>query len=428
MILEVKAKNCYIFDEEIIFSLEADMRNKKFSYNVYSENNFNILKSAGIYGANNSGKTSLLKCIRSIIDVLKQQKPNKITSNIFLSDTISDLGITFVEGGKTYSYSFKFDTNSEEYIYEKFVEIIRDQYGNKKELIYFERDTVNKLYRCDDKDLQKSLPIISKENILIYLLDTGSFEIVKKVKDILISFSSKVDILNMNNIPMKHTIEIMKGQSPLRSKIVNFIKNADLYLENFMYIDDDEIKSRVKLISNGDGVPEEKVLESMPEELIQKLCLVSVYKGRSVPSLLFDSTGTKKIAALASYVIEALENGRMLLVDELDSSIHFKLTRAIVAMFNNELNTNAQLIFTSHDISLMDCQKMFRKEQIWFVHKDSNGVYVYSLGEFTAEQGVRDTSAIRDIYMKGMFGALPEPELINSLINLKSENRGDQNE
>ena len=58
--------------------------------------------------------------------------------------------------------------------------------------------------------------------------------------------------------------------------------------------------------------------------------------------MLFDSTGTKKIAAIASYVIEALEQGRILVVDELDSSIHFKLTRAIVAMFNNELNTGAQ--------------------------------------------------------------------------------------
>nr|WP_277935179.1 AAA family ATPase [Parablautia muri] len=100
--------------------------------------------------------------------------------------------------------------------------------------------------------------------------------------------------------------------------------------------------------------------------------------GGAIPSVLFDSTGTKKIAALASYIIEGIEQGRILVVDELDSSIHFKLTRAIVAMFNNELNTDAQMIFTVHDINLMDCKKMFRKEQIWFVHKDDTGIYVYS--------------------------------------------------
>ena len=50
-------------------------------------------------------------------------------------------------------------------------------------------------------------------------------------------------------------------------------------------------------------------------------------------------------------------------------------------MFNNELNTNAQMIFTVHDVNLMDCKRMFRKEQIWFVHKDNDGVYVYSLAD-----------------------------------------------
>lgn len=103
----------------------------------------------------------------------------------------------------------------------------------------------------------------------------------------------------------------------------------------------------------------------------------------------------------------------------LDSSIHFKLTRAIVAMFNNELNTNAQMIFTVHDINLMDCKKMFRKEQIWFVHKDHSGVYVYSLAAFTAQQGVRDTTDIMEKYRKGALGALPDPELISSLLDMK---------
>ena len=151
--------------------------------------------------------------------------------------------------------------------------------------------------------------------------------------------------------------------------------------------------------------------------------MVSVYRGVPVPSVLFDSTGTKKIAALASYIIEGIEQGRILVVDELDSSIHFKLTRAIVAMFNNELNTNAQMIFTVHDINLMDCKKIFRKEQIWFVHKDESGVYVYSLAAFTAQLGVRDTTNIMEKYRKGVLGALPDPELIRSLLDIKGNRK-----
>lgn len=135
--------------------------------------------------------------------------------------------------------------------------------------------------------------------------------------------------------------------------------------------------------------------------------------------MLFDSTGTKKMAALASYGLDALENGRILVIDELDNSLHFRLTRAIIALFNNELNQNAQLIATIHDVSLLDCQTLFRKEQIWFTHKDGENAYLYSLAEFTAEKaGVRDTSDLIEKYQKGMFGALPEPELFQSLLKV----------
>ena len=106
------------------------------------------------------------------------------------------------------------------------------------------------------------------------------------------------------------------------------------------------------------------------------------------------------------------------MIDELDSSLHFKLTRAIAAMFNNELNRSAQLIFTVHDINLLDCKKLFRKEQIWFIDKDQAGVYLYSLADFTALKGVRDNSDILSKYQKGIFGAVPEPELIKSLLDL----------
>ncbi len=160
----------------------------------------------------------------------------------------------------------------------------------------------------------------------------------------------------------------MKNKGDLQKKVVEFIKNADLYMDNFEYVDMDQIKIDDRTENEK---PDEEVL-NMREKLMEQIRLVSTYKGVKVPSLIFDSTGTKKIAALASYIIEGLENGRILIVDELDSSIHFKITRAIVAMFNNELNTNAQMIFTVHDINLMDCKRMFRKEQIWFVHKDQD--------------------------------------------------------
>ena len=418
MLIELRAKNCFSFSDEIRFSTKADMRNKKFSSNVHTENNFNILKTVGIYGPNNAGKTCLVKCIRSAMNILLNQKP-RIMPNIFQESTICQLGITFLEEGREFSYDFWYDDKKEEYPYEKFAEITKDQYGNEKETVWLLKDIINGNCQYGDEDLLKIMPLISQSNLLFYLVDSSKFQQLAEMKRIVTKFASRIDIVNMNNIPLKRTINLMKNQNDIQRKVVEFIKNSDLYMDDFEYVDIDKI--RVKMDSDEEK-PEEKALD-IPEQIMDQIRLVSVYRGVAVPSVLFDSTGTKKIAALASYIIEGIEQGRILVVDELDSSIHFKLTRAIVAMFNNELNTNAQMIFTVHDINLMDCKKMFRKEQIWFVHKNDTGIYVYSLAEFTAQQGVRDTTDIMEKYRKGVLGALPDPELIRSLLSLKGNRK-----
>ncbi len=420
MIIEIRAKNCFAFKDEIAFSMKADMRNKKFVTNVHKENNFNVLKTVGIYGPNNTGKTCLIKCIRTIKEVFLNKK-NRLMPNIFAENNICELGVTFLASKKKYSYDFKYDTEKEEYIYESFSEILKDQYNNEKEVCWLKKDIISEIYECIDEDVQNMISVVSKNNLLCYVIDTSKFEYISKMKQILVGFAKKIDIINMNNIPMQHTIELMKNKNQSQEKVVEFIKNADLYMDNFEFVDMDKIQLEA---TEDEEKPEEKVLD-IPENIMDHIRLVSTYRGVHVPSMLFDSTGTKKIAAIASYVIEALEQGRILIVDELDGSIHFKLTRAIVSMFNNELNTNAQMIFTVHDINLMDCKRIFRKEQIWFVHKDEEGVYVYSLADFTAKQGVRDTTDVMEKYRKGALGALPDPELMNSLLSIKGNAKGD---
>ena len=414
MIIEVRAENCYAFRDEITFSMKADMRIKKFSSNVHKENKFNILKTVGIYGPNNAGKTCLIKCIRAIRGILLGEE-NELMPNIFTGNSVCELGMTFMSTGRKFAYDFKYDIQNKEYIYEKFSEIKKDEYDNEKEVCWLKKDSLSGEYKCIDENLQGMFSVISKNNLLYNLIDVSKFEKMAEMKSHLTKLAKKIEVVNMNNIPMKHTIELMKNKNSLQNKIVAFIKNADLYLDNFEYVEMDKIETEFE---GSNDKPEEEVLDAV-ENLMDQIRLVSTYKGVRVPSLLFDSTGTKKIAALASYVIEALEQGKILVIDELDSSIHFKLTRAIVAMFNNELNESAQMIFTVHDINLMDCKRMFRKEQIWFVHKDEEGVYVYSLADFTAEDGIRDTTDIIEKYKKGVLGALPDPELINSLLSIK---------
>ena len=133
MIIELRAKNCFSFEEQIIFSMKADMRNKKFSSNVYKENNFNILKTVGVYGPNNAGKTCLVKCIDAVKQILLNKTQN-LMPNLFSKNSVCELGVTFLADGRKFSYDFKYDVKKEEFSYEKFREILKDQYGNEKEV------------------------------------------------------------------------------------------------------------------------------------------------------------------------------------------------------------------------------------------------------------------------------------------------------
>lgn len=418
MLLSLKVNNCLIYNSEVEFSMKANMHYKRFPNNVATFGNVNVLKSAVLIGPNNSGKTNFVGIIK-ILKNLMLGHGVTIRKNLFSDNPIVELAVSFIENNTECLYEIKYDASQKCFIYEKFDIIIRDKHNNVKNDNQLLRDSIEKEYHSIDSNLEEAMKVASKNNILIYLIDTDEFPILKKIKDQIVSFASKIDIVDMNNIPINKTIEMLKKSNDARQKIANFVLNADLSLEDYKYLSDDEIRIELKKQNTENIKPQENALKAAAS-ISEMLHLASVYNGVMVPSLLFDSTGTKKMAALASYVIDALENGRILVVDELDNSLHFRLTRAIIALFNNELNVNAQLIATVHDVSLLDCQKLFRKEQIWFTYKDKDNIFLYSLSEFTAEKdGIRDTSNLIEKYRKGMFGALPEPDLFQSLLEVK---------
>lgn len=415
MLVSLKFNNAYIFSQETSFSLKADMRNKRLSSNVIETSVDSILKSACIYGSNNSGKTCLVRIIRALWSVILSQ-PGDVTPYLFSNNSVVSISCVFIQDEKEWEYSFSLETKTMEFIFERFARIDYDQHRNSKEIVYFERDFVNQKFYTKDASLQPSIHLMGRKNILIHVVDVATLPYLEEARNVLMNFANKIVIVDMNNIPLDNTIMMLKNHDSLQKDIVSFIKNADLDLEDFKY------EEKNLPFTLPEQKPSEDVIAMQIKQSFEDtLRLTSVYKGVPLPSLLFDSTGTKKIAALASYVVSALKKGLILVVDELDSSIHFKLTRSIVSMFNNELNDKAQLIFTAHDVSLMDCKKLFRKEQIWFVHKDEEGVYLYSLADFTAKDGVRDTTDIIEKYNRGVLGAIPDPDMIETLLQVKND-------
>ncbi|MBP5671707.1 MAG: ATP-binding protein [Victivallales bacterium] len=419
MLISLAINNCLIFDTDTEFSLQANMQNKRFACNIVPAGKIHVVKSAIVIGPNNSGKTNLVKILVTLQGIILNVRA-KLEKNLFSSEKICSLAVTFSADNHEYLYAIKYDTSSSEYVYERFAEIQRDKYGNRKEVVWLLRDCIENKNESKDAKLTEMMELASKGNLLMHVLDTSRFPTLDIISRLLIEFAMKIDVIDMNNIPLEKTIEMMKATPERRQKIADFVKSADLFLQDYKYLTENEFSAAYKIgglaqqMADWNGVQESAI--RLCDTVLDKLHLASVYKGIQVPSVLFDSTGTKKIAALASYVLDALEQGRILVIDELDNSLHFKLTREIIAMFNNEMNKKAQLIATVHDVSLLDCRTLFRKEQIWFSHKDNDHAYLYSLGEFSAaEDGIRETTDLIEKYKRGLLGALPKPDLFNSL-------------
>ena len=136
-------------------------------------------------------------------------------------------------------------------------------------------------------------------------------------------------------------------------------------------------------------------------------------KSESAPSYVVDSSGTRVFMYYILQIIKCKRNGGILVVDEIDSHLHTLLTKTLISLFNDECNMNMQLLTTSHDLLLLDTKYLFRKDQIYFTYKDKNEVLLYSLNSFkdNKDKGIRN-NALKS-YLKGYFGALPNPDLYN---------------
>ena len=139
-----------------------------------------------------------------------------------------------------------------------------------------------------------------------------------------------------------------------------------------------------------------------------------------------ESEGTIKYFSLAYPIIDALDHGKRLVVDEFDSKMHPLLTSRIIGLFNSRVTNprNAQLIFTTHDTNLLNAS-LFRRDQIWFTQKDSFGASeLYSLAEYK----VRNSAPFEKEYLMGKYGGIPVIGQFERLFDLREEEYGSTDE
>jgi len=120
-----------------------------------------------------------------------------------------------------------------------------------------------------------------------------------------------------------------------------------------------------------------------------------------------ESAGTLKLFSYSDAIIDALEKGTQLFIDEFDTMLHPLIIEGIIKLFNSSLTNpnNAQLIISCHAVNIMT-NRLFRRDQIWFCEKDQYGATdLYSLVEY--KEPVRKDALYNKSYLQGKYGAIP---------------------
>lgn len=416
MLLSIRIKNYKTFKNEIEMSFMADMRIKRFVSNTIEVNNHNVLKTAGIYGPNNTGKSCLIEALYSLRLVMLNQNSIEFY-NSFYDNHITEFEVVYEINSNIYRYIVHYDSSNLEYVYEKLEKVINNDYNNFTYEKVFSRSKdkidINALNinRVPISLLNNKIPIF----MMLSLKDTKLEEVQRDY----ISFANSIKMINMElPIEINKTLSLLQKDPKANRFITSFAKNCDLNIQDFGYssdvVSDVDISKKVSKYFN-DDIAVKEILK-----------IWSKHHNHVVPSVLFDSVGTRKIIALAGYIYDLITNGGVLLIDELDSSLHHTIIRAIIALFNNMLNEKAQLVFSTHDALTMDLRKLFRKDQIFLTDIDDNGdnVLIHLSEKFTArdENGIRGNEDITEYYLKGRFGGVPSPDLFDSIYEvLKDE-------
>lgn len=423
MLLSFSVNHFRIFENEVSVSFKPDLRTKFLSSNFVQIDNAPVLKCVGICGPNNSGKTCFVHAFRFLKECLSG-RPQNVIPSLFDKTQKIDIAVEFnnLDEKGWFSYSFTYDIRSRRFVKEQLNKLSFYESGAKHESILFARDVLEGKYTMKGgKDKSLFLPYISSETTLLEGIE------VKKEDDeelydwkmTLRKLGESIEVLDISSeIPIEKTIEILKGEDEkTKALILSFVKGADLSIEDFSYEKD------VKITDNVGKPIDEAVLQKVP--MMDQFHLTTTYRGLKVPSLMFDSTGTKKIEALASYIAEAIRAKKVLVIDELDNGLYFSMTRAIVALFNNLANERGQLLFTTHDVTLIDTKILMRKEQIYFTERNKEVARFIPLSDWKASDGVRETSDYAKMYMHGDFSSIPQPDFLSMLLEFLEENEGD---
>lgn len=412
-IVKYKLQNFKSYKNEAEFSfeaLESEFKSENaFSVKLNCGRELRLLKTAVVYGANASGKSNLIWGLRALCHYVTESRTFSPDKEIFAEpfaldeDTLqSDVCMTldFIVSGDYYEYHIEY--NSKQF---------------RKEILTLVEEERKLVFSSGSGEIAfgegwKSTTLdMSNLNILPnhLLLSELSLRPANQLQAIYRVFSSMVAEPVRETVNLKAKIDsvttqfLKSDQSDLSDSIKEIIKSADLGIIG------------VKIIEHGED--DFKFPDSMPKELRNQIVdnnrweYQFTHRGRSGKKFSLqigeESTGTQHAFTIGTLILSVLSSGGMIAYDEMGMALHPQLFKLFVQMFCDvNANThNAQLLFTSHDTSIV-ADNLMRADQIWFTQKNEYGESeLYSAQDF---EDMKVHVPFEEFYRRGRFGALPK--------------------
>ncbi|BDT69821.1 hypothetical protein os1_40130 [Comamonadaceae bacterium OS-1] len=412
MLVEFRTKNFRSLRDEQVLSLVASTDKTLLDTHALGTGLKaapHVLKSAVVYGANASGKSNLVKALQFMRGVVLQSaalQPGQTFDRLqpFKLDATSGsqptaFEVTFVLGGVRYQYGFAMDAQR----------IVGEQllvYKAFKPQRWFERhfdaESGKDVYEFGSglKGAKNLWEGATRPNALFLAVAVQlNSEALRPVYD---WFANRLVIFN-EQTPLSPQFSVhMLKQEAQRKAICAFLQAADTSIADI------EVATQQAMVHTINfDLATGKREETAGEQAVEEVRFHHVTEqGKAVFDLADESSGTRNLLFLTGPILDILNKGLTLVVDELDTSLHTLLVQALVRLFHRpEVNTGgAQLVFTTHDTSLLDAYGLFRRDQIWFMEKrPDQSSSLYPLLDFSP----RKNEALERGYLQGRYGALP---------------------
>jgi uncharacterized protein len=405
MIIDFSVENYRSLKKMQTLSMSAANITSKYKeldrYNIFKHSpKLSILKSKAIYGANASGKSNLIKALDTFISIVNNSvKDDKSLNQIwpFRLSTETEFKPTFFQlsfiVNKVY-YRYGFEATRKEVISEWL-------FGapGKKEVSFFTREGNNiKVNENQFKEGNKVIDLYGQDENDIARRNSLFLTAVKSfssglAKDIVDYIGSIIVVAGLSDFKMHKNAEDTLSDEIQKKKIVDFLKIADIGITDINrleYQNTNEIDKSKTFLT----VTEHKKYDSK----LKNVGTVNLFM------ISEESEGSKKMFEISPLLARALNEKRVLVMDEFDARFHPLLTKKIVELFNSNENKGSQFIFATHDTNLLNA-KLLRRDQICFVEKDKYGAsHFYSLVDF---KGVRNDASFEKDYVSGKYGAIP---------------------